>query len=155
MARWRNIKNSPKITNSQMKDENIKIPSFWQRLKAFLIDFFMIYVPLIYFFGYVVFDGKDDFNSNELAPFLVVLVYGLITVIFWVKNGQTPGKKAFEMRVVDAKTHKLISFPKAVFRFIMFLFSATILIGVIMPLMRKDKKALHDLISATVVTYDK
>lgn len=152
MARWRKIKNSPKPQN---EDKKIEYVPFLDRLKAYIIDFFMLYVPLIYFFGYVVYDGKDDFKSSEIAPFLVVLVYGIITIIFWVKSGQTPGKKAYNLKVVDSKTNNRLSIPKAIFRFLMFLFSATILIGVLLPLMRKDKKALHDLVSDTVVVYDK
>jgi uncharacterized RDD family membrane protein YckC len=153
MIRWRKVKQNKK--DVKIFEQKINQASFLDRLKAYIIDFFMLYVPVIYFFGYIVYDGKEDFKSSQVAPFLVVLVYGIITILFWIKNGQTPGKKAYNLKLIDEKNSKLLSFPKAIFRFIMFLVSATSFIGVLLPLIRKDKKAFHDLITKSVVVYDK
>jgi len=100
-------------------------------------------------------NGKDDFQSSQFAPFIAVALYGLIYAIFLYKSGQTPGKKAYMMRVVDAKTYKNISFFRALVRFVAFLFSATILFGLLFPLYRKDNKTLHDLLSHTAVIHKK
>ncbi len=148
------IKRKIKSIEPQQKGKTSLQASFLDRLKAYIIDFFMLYVPLIYFFGYVIYDGKDDFKSSEVAPFLVVLVYGIITIIFWIKSGQTPGKKAYSLKLIDLKTNNLLSLSKAIFRFVMFLISAASLIGILLPLMRKDKKALHDLLTKSIVIYD-
>jgi uncharacterized RDD family membrane protein YckC len=111
---------------------------------------FMIYAPILYLMAYVVMGGKDEFQASQVAPFIGVTIYALIYAILISKFGQTPGKKAYDMKVVDDKTYKNISFLRALLRFVAFLFSATILIGLIIPWYRKDKKALHDIICSTV-----
>lgn len=125
--------------------------SYADRVKAFVTDMFMIYVPILYLMAYVVMDGKDAFQSSELAPFVAVALYGLIYATLLWKFGQTPGKKAYTIKVVDYKTHQNISFLRAVFRFIAFLFSATTLLGLLVPLYTKEKRSLHDFLASTVV----
>ena len=66
------------------------------------------------------------------------------------KFGQTPGKKAYNLKVVDDKTLKNIGFFRSLCRFVAFLFSATILLGLLTPFYRKDKKALHDMMCGTL-----
>jgi uncharacterized RDD family membrane protein YckC len=79
-----------------------------------------------------------------------VTLYGVIYAFLISKFGQTPGKKAYEIKVVDDKTYDNIGFFRAFIRFVAFLFSATILLGLLTPFYRKDKKALHDIIASTV-----
>lgn len=112
---------------------------------------FMIYVPILYLMAYGVMDGKDDFLSSQMAPFVAVALYGFIYATLLWKFGQTPGKKAYTMKVVDFKTQKNISFLRALLRFIAFLFSATTLLGLLVPLYTKDKRSLHDFLASTVV----
>jgi len=115
----------------------------------------MIYAPILYITAYLIMDGKDDFQSSEIAPLLGVTIYGLIYAFFLSKFGQTPGKKAYDLKVVDGKTGKYIGFFRSVFRFIAFLFTATTLLGLFLPFYRKDRKALHDLLSGTIVVIEK
>ena len=110
----------------------------------------MIYIPILYVITYVVLDGKDTFQASQMAQLAGVSLYALIYAIFISKSGQTPGKKAYDLKVVDAKTFKNISFTKSLLRFILFLFSATILLGLLVPFYRKDKKSLHDILCSTV-----
>ncbi len=126
-------------------------PKITDRIKAFITDMFMIYMPIMYVVTYLVFNGKDDFLSSGLAPFLGTLIYALIYAFLISKWGQTPGKKAYELKVVDIKTGKLIGFFRALFRFVAFLFTATTLLGLFMPYFRKDKCTLHDLMSGSMV----
>jgi uncharacterized RDD family membrane protein YckC len=116
---------------------------------------FMIYAPILYVTAYIIMDGKDDFQSSKLAPLLGVTLYGFIYALLLSKFGHTPGKKAYEMKVVDDKTGEYIGFFKSVFRFIAFLFTATTLLGLLLPFYRKDRKALHDLLSGTIVVVEK
>jgi uncharacterized RDD family membrane protein YckC len=113
----------------------------------------MIYAPILYFIAYIVMGGKDEFQSSQFAPLMGVLLYALIYAVLISRFGQTPGKKAYNIKVVDDKTYKNISFFRAFLRFIAFLFSATILLGLLTPFYRKDKKALHDIICSTVEIY--
>jgi len=154
--RFRKLKKQTK-TKQEKKiklEEIVPYATIVDRIKAFITDMFMIYVPILYIITYVVLDGKDEFQASDLAPLIGVVLYGIIYVLFLWKSGQTPGKRAYTMRVVDATTHKKISLSQAILRFIGFLFSATILIGLIFPYYRKDKRALHDLIANTVVLAD-
>lgn len=114
----------------------------------------MIYTPILYILAYVVLDGKDAFQSSQVAPLGGVILYAVIYSAFLARSGQTPGKKAYDIKVVDADTFERISFFRALFRFVAFLFSATIIYGLLTPFFRKDDKALHDLITQTVVIED-
>lgn len=120
------------------------------KIKALITDLFMIYAPILYVIAYVIMGGKEAFQSSQIAPFMGVLLYGLIYAALIAKFGQTPGKKAYNLKVVDDTTFKNISFIRAFIRFIAFLFSATIILGLLTPLYRKDRKALHDILCNTV-----
>jgi len=151
--RFRKLKKQSK-QNQQMQEElktQVHYAKYTDRIKAFITDMFMIYVPILYIITYVFMGGKEDFQSSQYAPFIGVTIYGFIYAILLTKFGQTPGKKAYTMKVVDVKTKENISFFRAILRFISFLFSATILLGLMVPFYRKDKRALHDLISGTVI----
>jgi len=155
--RFRKLKKQSKTKQEHKTQETngVCYATIPDRIKAFITDMFMIYVPILYVITYVVMGGKDEFQSSDLAPFVGVLLYGLIyTLLLW-KFGQTPGKKAYTIKVVDAKTYKKITLAQAMLRFIGFLLSATILIGLIFPFYRKDKRSLHDLIANTAVIAEK
>ncbi len=155
--RFRKLKKQSKIKQEQKAElkETVHYATIPDRIKAFITDMFMIYVPILYIITYAIMDGKDEFQASDLAPLIGVLLYGIIYVLFLWKSGQTPGKRAYTIRVVDAKTYKKITLSQAILRFIGFLFSATILIGLIFPCYRKDKRSRHDLIANAVVVAEK
>jgi uncharacterized RDD family membrane protein YckC len=148
--RFRNLKKNRKPIESNESQKFTYAP-YSYRVKAFITDMFMIYAPILYLITYVAMSGKDDFQSSQLAPFIGVSLYGIIYALLLSKFGQTPGKKAYEIKVVDAKSGENLSFFRAIFRFIAFLFTATTLLGLFVPFYRRDKKALHDLICGTLV----
>jgi len=115
----------------------------------------MIYAPILYIITYVVMSGKEEFQSSQLAPFTGVALYGLIYAFLLSRFGQTPGKKAYEIKVVDDKSGTNISFLRAILRFVLFLFTATTLLGLFVPFYRRDKKALHDILCHTLVVAKK
>ena len=154
--RFRKLKQQHKQPNTNSNTEKntqkkkyLKAP-YALRIKAFITDMFMIYAPILYIITYVVLGDKESFVNSQLAPLFGVALYGVIYATLLTKFAQTPGKKAYALRVLDAKSGKNISFFQALLRFVAFLFSATILIGLLFPLFREDKKALHDLISGTI-----
>ena len=154
--RFRNLKKSINDKDVKLKDEKAKIhyAKYADRIKAFITDMFMIYIPILYIITYVVLNGKDEFQTSQIAPLIGVTLYGLIYAILLSKLAQTPGKKAYIIKVVDDKSYEKISFLRALWRFIAFLITATTLIGLLLPLYRKDKKALHDVLASTVVIAD-
>ena len=155
--RFRKLKQQKTHTNTPQTQETKKYlaASYPLKIKAFITDMFMIYAPILYILAYIVFGGKDAFLETQLAPFFGVTLYGLIYAFLLSKFAQTPGKKAYALQVLDAKSGKKISFFQALLRFVGFLFSATIIIGLLFPLYRKDKKALHDLIAGTIEVVEK
>ena len=146
--RFRKLKQKTK--HKQEKQPQVIYASYPDKIKALITDMFMIYAPILYVIAYLIMGGKDAFQSSQLAPLMGVTLYGLIYAILIAKFGQTPGKKAYNIKVVDDTTYENISFFRAFIRFIAFLFSATIIIGLLTPFYRKDKKALHDILCNTV-----
>ena len=123
------------------------------RFKSFVIDMFMIYLPILYIVAYLIFSGKDDFNSTQIAPLIAISSYGLIESIFISLKRQTPGCKAYDILVVNDDGSNLSLF-KSIARFFLFLFSCTIILGVLSIFYRKDRKALYDYMLKTKVVYD-
>ena len=147
--RWRDLKQGKKTPHTDEKDiKSTNDATYPQRLKALIVDLFMLYMPILYIITYLIMDGKDDFQNSTFAPLAAWTIYGIIYSLFLSKSGQTPGKKAYDVKVVD-RDGETISFIKAFLRYILFLFSAAIIVGVLTPLFRKDKKALHDIILGT------
>ena len=151
--RFRDIKKNKKRKQQKNNTPQVRYARYPDRIKAFITDLFMIYAPILYLITYVVMGGKEEFQSSQLAPLMGVALYGIIYAFLVAKFGQTPGKKAYDIKVVDDTTYKNIGFFRAFIRFIAFLFSATILLGLLTPFYRKDKKALHDIICSTVEIY--
>lgn len=151
-------KKSPSIQEINQKTEPNKKLLYAPtplKIKAFITDMFMIYAPILYLLAYVIMSGKDAFLDSQMAPFIAVSIYGVIYAFLISKFAQTPGKKAYNLKVLDAKSGKNISFLRALLHFVAFLFSATILLGLLFGLYRKDKKGLHDLIASTVEALEK
>lgn len=150
--RFRDLKKqSTKNNQSKKIDTDIVYASFTDRIKALITDLFMIYIPILYVITYIFMDGKDDFQASQIAPLIGVVLYGLIYSVLLSLFGQTPGKKAYNIQVVDSKTYQRIVIFRSIWRFFAFLFTATTLLGLFLPLFRDDKKALHDILSGTVV----
>ena len=150
--RFRDLKKQSNKNNQTNKNEqNVKYATYVDRIKALITDLFMIYAPILYIITYVVLGDKDSFQNSQLAPLVGVTLYGLIYAVLISKFGQTPGKKAYTIKVVDYKTKDNIGFFRAFLRFFAFLFTASTLLGLLLPMYRKDKRALHDLLAGTVV----
>jgi len=149
--RFRDIKKQKNKKQKEKTLTDVKYATFTDRIKALITDLFMIYIPILYIITYLVLDGKDEFQSSQLAPLVAVSLYGLVYALLVSKFGQTPGKKAYLIKIVDSKTQENISFIRAFYRFTAFLLSATSLLGLLLPLFRADKKALHDIMANTAV----
>ncbi|MCI5968536.1 MULTISPECIES: RDD family protein [Pseudomonadati] len=123
---------------------------FLERGKAQVIDTFMLYMPLLYVLTYGVVGSAQGFRDSNWAPFAGVLLYGSIVAVFLALKRQTPGKKAYGLWIVR-ENGKKITFLFAILRFFGFLLSGVTIVGILLPLWRKDKKALHDILLKTLV----
>lgn len=124
---------------------------FWARTIAQLIDTFMILTPitiaLALIFGY----GTLKEENPLPAGLLQVVLFALIVIALWVKRGFTPGKKVMRLIVLDTRTMRTMRPPQATWRFACYFLSMISLVGFLLPLFRRDKKALHDLLSHSAV----
>jgi len=143
-------KNSPKEKPTHTKPK-ILYAKTSERIKAFITDLFMIYAPILYIITYVFMGGKDEFQGSQLAPFVGVSLYAIIYTVLVSKFGQTPGKKAYEIKIVDAKTGELLNYSRSFCRFVLFLLNAATLLGLFVQFYRKDNRTLHDLVCGSVV----
>ena len=146
---FRKLKKAAKSKTTDEKNSLI-YATYPEKIKAFITDLFMIYTPILYITVYVVMGSKEEFQGSNLAPFIAVLLYGIIYATLLAKFGQTPGKKAYDIKVVSEDTKENLSFFRAFIRFVSFLFGVTILIGVLTPFYNKQKKSLHDYIARSI-----
>jgi uncharacterized RDD family membrane protein YckC len=129
----------------------LKTATVLVRVKAFIVDMFMVMIPILYISTYLILNGADDFKSSDLSRAIIAFIYGAILVLFWVKTGQTPGYRAYDIKVVDAKTYKNITLLQGVVRYLSFLVSGATLLLLFLPLFRKDSKSAYDIASRTIV----
>jgi len=90
-VRWRKLKQGKQSKpNPATEEPSFKAAAIVARFKAWVIDMFMIYVPLLYVTTYIILDGKEAFQSNQWAIFIDTTLFGLILALFWAKKGQSP-----------------------------------------------------------------
>ena len=112
MARWRDTKQG-KITtkdkNFAKKNSSLQLPfaSNIEKLKAFLTDSFMILMPIMYIVIYLGFGNLQNVAEHRAETWGYILsILGIIVVAFYVIKGQTPGLKAYSLKVIDIQTKK-------------------------------------------------
>ena len=75
----------------------------------------------------------------------------IIVFLFFWRSGQTPGCRAYEIKLVDSRTGKRAHPLAIALRYYFELISIITIIGLLMAFFRKDHKCLHDLLSGTVL----
>ncbi|MDR2639076.1 MAG: RDD family protein [Helicobacteraceae bacterium] len=124
-----------------------KPAGFWARFSAAIVDIFMIFMPLVFIVNITI--GYEE--RTLIAWIAQTAIFAPITIAFWTRKGYTPGKKYMRLIVLDSKTNKTMYLPQACLRFICECVSFASVIGVLLPIFRKDKKTLHDLLSRSCV----
>ena len=128
---------------------------FWIRALAALLDFVVFSVVLSSFrlLGARVagVELESDASLRPLAVFFTLVFAGAYTSVLHHLAGQTIGKMLVGVRVVAAEDEPP-PFGTALLRFIAYFASAgTFTLGFVMAGLRRDKRALHDLIAGTRV----
>ena len=159
MARWRDVKKG-NIQTSKSKDDKStstnedfkQNATAFTQIKAVVTDLFMIITPLIYISIYLLLGGREEFSQNMLMGWIYILIpYFIITVLFLVIKGQTPGLKAYEIKLVNAKNHKNSNIFQIIVRQLVSIFTTMSIIGLLLPFFRKDHKTIHDIIASTTI----
>ena len=130
-----------------MAKQKAKIAPIWARVKASIIDLFIIGMPIFYATTYLVLDGKEAFLHNQIAIFGANSLISLIICLFFSIKAQTPGYKAQEIYLINLQTGKKLSLLHAILRQICFAFAGFSVIGLCLCFFRKDRLNLHDIIT--------
>lgn len=122
------------------------------KIKAFLTDSFMLLMPIMYVVFYLIMDGREDFEAHMLAGWIYILA-PLVTIqtLFMLKSAQTPGYRAYGLKIIDETTGGKPAAGIILFRNLCAILSFFSFFGWIMMFFRKDHKTLHDLLSHTAV----
>lgn len=116
------------------------------RLKAFITDIFMIYMPILYVATYVVLGSKEALWESQGAIFICWALYVLILSLFFASDGQSLGYKHAKIALVKENGSD-VGFATALIRNIIFCASFGLIFGIFVPFVRKDRRFLHDIIS--------
>ena len=160
MSKWRDVKQN-RVQNKVVNDSKVKSPksdlaSLGLRLKAFLTDTFLITTPILYIVIYLIMGSGEDFAQNRsLGWGIIFAVHASIILIFWLKNGQTPGLRAYEIKLVDSITKQRVSVIQVLIRYVTTLFAVVSIFLLLYPFFNKDKKTFQDLFSNTTIINDK
>jgi len=161
MAKWRDIKQNRVTKNSKSNNLNSTLnhsidASLSSRLKAFLTDTFLITTPIFYIVIYLIMGSGEGFAQNRSLGWSVILtIHFIIVAIFWLKNGQTPGLKAYGIRLVDSKTLKRVSVLQVFIRYFSTTISLISIFLLFIPYLNKDKKTFQDIVSNTKIIDEK
>jgi uncharacterized RDD family membrane protein YckC len=151
--RFRNLKQG-KVTQPPSKKRSIKetlFPNKRRRGKAFVTDGFMLVMPIMYIVFYLVMGGREGFAANKLLGWVYILVPLIfVQIVFIAKAYQTPGMRAYNIKVVDAATLEAPTFGQIVLRQILTLLSL-VTFGWLLMFFRSDHRMLHELLSRTAL----
>ena len=161
--KWRDVKQNKvqkKNTNESIepkkKSPKSDLASLPSRLKAFLTDTFLITTPILYIVIYLVMGNGEGFAENRTLGWgIIFAVHAIIILIFWLKNGQTPGLKAYDIKLVDSNTRGRLSVIQVLIRYVSTLVAVVSIFLLFLPFFNKNKNTFQDLLSNTVIINDK
>lgn len=160
MPKWRDVKQNR--VQQEKKVDSIKesskngSASISSRLKAFLTDTFLITTPILYIVIYLIMGSGAQFAENRAMGWgIIFAIHATIILIFWLKNGQTPGLRAYELRLVDNITKQRVSVIQVIVRYVATLFAVISIFLLFIPFFNKDKKSFQDIFSNTIIINDK
>ena len=158
MAKWRDVKQNrvkENIENSKtvLSNSSLLISSkLFSRFKAFITDTFLITTPILYIVIYLVMGSGQEFAQNRSLGWSIILaIHFIIIAIFWLKNGQTPGLKAYDLKLVDNKTLSRVSVLQVIIRYFATLASIISIFFIFTPYINKERKTFQDIVSNTKI----
>ena len=160
MSKWRDVKQN-RVQNKVVNDSKVKSPksdlaSLGLRLKAFLTDTFLITTPILYIVIYLIMGSGEDFAQNRsLGWGIIFAVHASIILKKKIKNGQTPGLRAYEIKLVDSITKQRVSVIQVLIRYVTTLFAVVSIFLLFLPFFNKKKKTIQDIFSNTIIINDK
>lgn len=174
---WRQVKKQS-TQEPKMNLPSVQYAGIWSRVLSFVIDIFMIGLPVTFVimsvFGYEQMSSVSaldvlqgikplDENGLEIRPNPMIAVtqvslFATIVIALWkFDGGRTPGKRLSKTKILDAKTYELPALWQFVVRFFAYFLtflSFVFLVGLLLPLLHPKKIMLHDILARTIVVYD-
>lgn len=132
--------------------QKAKIATRFDRFKAFVIDIFLIYVPILYI-SYFLLGSKEAFLQNQGVIFICSISFGILQAVFFALKAQSPGLKAYDLYIIDSESGTKLNFLRLIYRYILFIFSLGIVIGLFSTFFRKDGLMIHDLLSSSCIVH--
>ncbi|AYJ79231.1 hypothetical protein AN286_03395 [Aliarcobacter cryaerophilus ATCC 43158] len=154
MSKWRDVKQNraEKYVSKKVLHSPLNFVSIAKRFKAFLTDTFLITTPILYIVIYLVMGSGQEFSENRsLGWGIIFTIHFVIIAIFWLINGQTPGLKAYDLKLVDNKTDAKVSVLQTIIRYSATLFSIISIFFIFTPFVNKEKKTFQDIVSNTKI----
>lgn len=150
--RFRKIKQGKKLTQKIDTSPARIYAKSTIKIKAFLTDSFMLLMPIMYVVFYLIMDGREDFAAHKLTGWIYILAPLVIAqTLFMLKSAQTPGYRAYGLKIIDESTGEKPAAGIILFRNLCAILSFFSFFGWVMMFFRKDHKTLHDLLSHTAV----
>lgn len=141
-----------------MNNQDVINPAgFWIRLVANIVDTILMWVPFI-IIGFLVAGTIQGNTTITVLSYVVSLLYSLLLPVLW--SGYTIGKRIFGIRIIKVNGEKLgigAMIMRVVVAGIIYGLSLgiAVIVSAIMVGVRKDKRAIHDFLAGTYVTYEK
>jgi uncharacterized RDD family membrane protein YckC len=125
---------------------------FWVRFLASLMDTLIISVPL----GIIAYILTGNWENENLSG-TISTIYSIVIPIIWY--GYTVGKRIMKIRIVKVDGSKLgigAMLMRVLVAGLIYIVTLGIaaIVSAFMVGLRQDKRALHDLIAGTYVTYN-
>jgi len=150
--RFRDVKQGKIPQETKDTSSKYTYASASQKIKAFLTDSFMLMMPILYIVIYLIMGGREGFAEDKALGWLYIFIPLIIVqTLFMIKTAQTPGYRAYNLKIIDDITGKKPTPFILLFRNLCAILSFFSLFGWVMMFFRKDAKTLHDLLSRTAV----
>ena len=142
----------------QADKADLDLAGVGQRLASFLMDLVVlsiIYIALIFLFGVSIEEeavAGGDFSTAFTAVYILMAAIGIGYFTYFFGNGQTPGMKLVEIKLVRADGVEPVGYKKGFFRWVGMEISGLVLfLGYIWILIDKKRQGWHDKIAGTYV----
>ncbi len=150
--RFRKIKHAKPAKEVKISQHKYPYAKVSDKMKAFLTDSFMLMMPIIYTVMYFIMDGREGFSQHKLLGWIAIFIPLIIVqTLFMTTTAQTPGYRAYNLKLIDESTGEKPSLFIIIFRNFCAMLSFFTFFGWTMMFFRKDAKTLHDLLSQTAI----
>jgi uncharacterized RDD family membrane protein YckC len=136
-----------------------ELASWGSRVAAYLLDSLLLLVPLAALGGIILLADPDDSGLAWVVvgfayPVTLVLPFAYFTYFHGGGRGQTYGKRALGIRVVDPQGGPIgygRAFGRYAITFLFAIFALPILLDYLWPLWDAENQALHDKVVGSLV----